>query len=165
MRVGPTAEATARYTSEHCMVENNVIRAKDTLDRKISDLMSHLYFDAKCGQAAAEYNLEKAGMIEMIFDQVAGEMRVGDNYWNDIRWMLTELGRRTKLTELRSIILRDPPLEIAVRDAEDEATDISGRRAEPVFFGVDTVTLHERILAHLDERVERIRGTQSPETQ
>jgi hypothetical protein len=87
MRVGPTAGATARWTNEHRMVGKSKIRRKDASDRKVSNLMSRLYFDAKCGNAAAEYNLEKAGMIEMIFDQAAGEMRDGDNYWNDIRWM------------------------------------------------------------------------------
>jgi hypothetical protein len=165
MRVGPTAEATARWTSEHHGIGKNPIRRKSALDRKISDLMSRLYFDAKCGRAAAEYNLEKAGMIEMIFDQIAGEMRNGDNYWDDIRWMLSELGRRTKLSELRRIILRDPPLEIALRDAEDEAAEVAERCEDPVFFGLDTVALHERILAHLDERVERIRAAQNLDIQ
>jgi hypothetical protein len=156
MRVGPTAGATARWTYEHRTVGKNAIRENSALDQKVSSLMSRLYFDAKCGNAAAEYNLERAGMIEMIFDQVAGEMRDGDNYWNDIRWTLTELGRRTKLIELKRIILRDPPLAIALRDAEDEAADVGARREHPEYFGYDKV--HERILAHLKERVERIRA-------
>jgi hypothetical protein len=165
MRTGPTAEATARYTNEHRMVGKNAIRKKDALDRKVSGLMSRLYLDAKCGQAAAEYNLEKAGMIEMIFDQVAGEMRHGDNFWNDIRWMVTGLGRRTKLGELKRIILRDPPLEIAVRDAEDETTEVADRCGDLLYFGFDTGPLHKRILAHLEERVERIRAAQSLDAQ
>jgi hypothetical protein len=159
MRVGPTAGATARWTNEHRMVGKSKIRRKDASDRKVSNLMSRLYFDAKCGNAAAEYNLEKAGMIEMIFDQAAGEMRDGDNYWNDIRWMLTELGRRTKLIDLKRVILRDPPLAIALRDAEDEAADVAARCEDPDCFGYDKV--HRRILAHLNERVERIRAAQT----
>jgi hypothetical protein len=163
MRIGPTAEATARWTSERRTVKSTTRtesrRKNNALDRKVADLMTRLYFDAKCGNAAAEYNLEKAGMIEMIFDQVAGEMRWGDNFWNDLRWMLTELGRRTKLIELKRIILRDPPLDIALRDAEYEATDVAERCWDPE--GLGYVMLHNRILIHLDERVERIRAAQN----
>src|SRR6516162_5822834 len=48
-------------------------------DRRLDELISRLYWDAKCGRAAAEYNLEKAGLIEMISGHVAGQMRDGDN--------------------------------------------------------------------------------------
>jgi hypothetical protein len=138
-----------------------MIREKDDLDRKASELISDRYFDAKCGHAGAEYNLEKAGMIAMIFGHVAGQMRHGDNFWDDIRWILTDLGRRARLNELERIILSDPPLEVAVRDAEDEAADIDeGCGGSYVW-----VVRHKRILTHLEERVERIRATESQGTQ
>jgi hypothetical protein len=67
------------------MIDNNDtdLDPNNVLDRKLDELMSRLYYDAMCGRAAAEYNLEKAGMIEMIFGHVAGQMRDGDNFWDD----------------------------------------------------------------------------------
>jgi hypothetical protein len=126
---------------------------------QLENLMRRLYFSAKCGNAAAEHNLENVGIIEMVQGHVAGQMREGDNYWGDSRWELTELGGHTKLTHLKRIILRDPPLAIAIRDAEDEARDVAARGEDPAFFGY--VTIHKRILAHLSERVERIRAAQT----
>jgi hypothetical protein len=99
---------------------------KSVFDKKIDELISRLYRDAKCGRAAAEYNLENASMIEMISGHVAGRMRDGDNFWDDCRWTLTERGRRTSMTDLQRIILCDPPLEIALWDAKDEAADVAG---------------------------------------
>ncbi len=70
---GPTAEATARYISEHAWISRGRVvlemgdRKKDALDWKAAHLMADLFYDARCGWAGAEYNLEKAGMIEMLF--------------------------------------------------------------------------------------------------
>ena len=118
VRNGSTAAATARWMSECRLVGRDTTRRKeDASDQRVSDLMSRLYFDAKCGHAGAEYNLEREGMIAMIFGHVAGQMRNGDNYWEDTRWMVTELGKRTSMAQLRRIVLHDPPLEVALRDA------------------------------------------------
>jgi hypothetical protein len=130
---------------------------------QLENLMRRLYFGAKCGNAAAEHNLANVGVIEMVQGHVAGQMREGDNYWGDSRWEITELGGRIKLTDLKRIILRDPPLAIAIRDAEDEARDVAVRGEDPAFFGY--VTTHKRILAHLNERVERIRAAQNLDAQ
>jgi hypothetical protein len=124
-------------------------------DQKIDELISRLYWDAKCGRAAAEYNLKKAGMIEMMSGHVAGQMRDGDNFWDDCRWTLTKRGRCTSMADLQRIILCDPPLEIAKWDAKDEAADVAGGcgGCEP---GDPILVAHQRILAHLDKRAERI---------
>jgi hypothetical protein len=92
-RAGPTGDAVP--TGERV----------ESLDRKIEELMTGLYWDAKCGRAAAEYNLKNAGMIEMIFGHVAGKMSDGDNFWDDCRWTLTERGRCTSMADLQRIIL------------------------------------------------------------
>jgi hypothetical protein len=125
------------------------------LDQNLEKLISSLYWDAKCGRAAAEYNLEEAGMIEMISGHVAGQMREGDNFWDDLRWTVTERGRWTGMADLERIILRDAPLEIALWDAKDEAADVAGGcgGCEP---GDSFLLKHQRILAHLEERAERI---------
>jgi hypothetical protein len=127
----------------------------NVFDKKIDGLISRLYWDAKCGRAAAEYNLEKAGIIEMISGHVAGQMRDGDNFWDDLRWMVTERGRRTSMADLQRIILCNPPLEIALSDAKDEAADVAGDcgACEP---GDPILVKHQRILAHLEKRAERI---------
>jgi hypothetical protein len=125
-------------------------------DRNLEKLILRLYWDAKCGRAAAEYNLKEAGKIEMLSGHVAGQMRDGDNFWDDCRWTVTERGRSTGMAELELIILRDPPLEIALWDAKDEAADVAdgcGGGCEPR----DPFLLkHQRILAHLEKRAERI---------
>jgi hypothetical protein len=138
-------------------------RRDGDVHEQLESLMRRLYFGAKCGNAAAEHNLANVGVIKMVQGHVAGQMRRGDNYWGDCRWELTELGRRTKLTDLKRIILREPPLAIAIRDAEDEATDVAVRGEDPAFFGY--VTIHKRILAHLNERVERIRAARNLDAQ
>ena len=126
-------------------------------DRKLDELISRLYYDAKCGRAAAEYNLENAGMIEMISGHVAGQMRDGDNFWDDCRWTLTERGKRTSMADLQRIIMRDPPLEIALWDAKDEGADVAdncgGEPGDPI------LVTHQRILAYLEKRAERILAT------
>ena len=101
---GPTAEATARYISDHAWTRDVIScgrvvlqmggRKKNGLDWKVADLMADLYLDARCGWAGAEYNLEKAGMIEMLFGHVAGQVDDGDCFWDDVRWTLTDRGRR-----------------------------------------------------------------------
>src|SRR6516165_6179 len=58
IRDAPTAEATARWEREY--------DSRDALDRAVHHLQSNLYWRALVGWAASEYNLEKAGMIEMI---------------------------------------------------------------------------------------------------
>ena len=131
-------------------------------DQNLEKLISSLYWDGKCGRAGGEYNLKEAGMIEMISGHVAGQMRDGDNFWDDLRWTVTERGRSTGMVELERIILRDPPLKIALWDAKDEAADVAGgcgRGCEPR----DPFLLkHQRILAHLEKRAERILATETP---
>jgi hypothetical protein len=162
---GPTAEATARYISEHAWTRDVISRGrvilemgdrkKDALDWKVAHLMADLFYAARCGWAGAEYNLEKAGMIEMLFDHVAGHVDDGDCFWADIRWTLTDRGRRASMAQLERIIVRDPPLKVALWDAEDEANYLAGDCAhcKP---GDPTLVTHKRILAHLEQRVERI---------
>jgi hypothetical protein len=128
-------------------------------DQKIDELISRLYWDAQCGRAAAECNLEKAGMIEMISGHVAGQMRDGDNFWDDCRWTVTERGRRTSMADLQRIILCDPPLEIALWDAKDEAADVAGDCGACVP-GDPILVTHQRILAHLEKRAESILATE-----
>jgi hypothetical protein len=161
----PTAEATARYISEHTWTRNVISRGrvvlemgdrkKDGLDWKVADLMGKLYSDAQCGCRGPEYNLESAGLIEMLFGHVAGHVDDGDYFWDDVRWTLTDRGRRASVAKLERIIVRDPPLEIALWDAEDEANDLASDRVhcKP---GDATLMTHHRILAHLERRVERI---------
>jgi hypothetical protein len=139
------------------MIDNNDtdLDPNDVFEKRIDELISGLYSDAKCGRAAAEYNLEKAGMVEMISGHVAGQMRDGDNFWDDCRWTVTERGRRTSMADLQRIILCDPPLEIALWDAKDEAADVAGDcgACEP---GDPILVKHQRILAHLEKRAARI---------
>jgi hypothetical protein len=121
--------------------------------------MRDLCFDAECGRVAAEYNLEKVGIIKMVQGFVAGEMGERDNWWDDLRWELTNLSMRTSMAEARKIILRDPPLEIALWDAMFEARDIaeSCGGCEP---NDPWLLAHRAILAHLLDRVERIRAAE-----
>jgi hypothetical protein len=147
IRKAPTAEATARWDREY--------ESRNARDRAVSDLQSSLYHSARVGWAASEYNLEKAGMIEMIHGYHAGVMLNTDAYWDDLRWTLTDRGRRASDGQLERVMLRDPPLEIAEWDAEDEANDVAGD-----FGGCDidspTLAKHKRISINLDRRAERI---------
>jgi hypothetical protein len=147
---------------EFDMVDNNdtdlnarTSNPNSDFDKKIDELISRLYWDAKCGRAAAEYNLKEAGMIEMISGHVAGQMRDGDNFWDDCRWTLTERGRCTSVADLQRIILCDPPLEIALWDAKDEAADVAGD-CGACELGDPILVAHQRILAHLEKRADRI---------
>jgi hypothetical protein len=107
--------------------------------------------------AAAEYNLEKAGLIEMIYGHRAGQLVTDgvEHGWCNCRWTLTERGRRTSMARLERVMLRDPPLEIAEWDAEDEANDIAANCGE---CDADDPWLrqHRRISVKLNERAERI---------
>jgi hypothetical protein len=105
---------------------------------------------------AAEYNLKNAGRIEMISGHVAGQMRDGDNFWDDLRWTVTERGRCTSMADLQRIILCDPPLEIALWDAKDEAADVAGGCGGASEPSDPILVTHQRILAHLEKRAERI---------
>jgi hypothetical protein len=63
---GPTLEATKRW---------NARSGKQLLrDGKVEKLMVDLYYSGRVGLAAAEYNLEKAGLIEMIQGHRPGRM-------------------------------------------------------------------------------------------
>jgi hypothetical protein len=138
---------------------DNVKCKRQIIQEYFEAFMRDIYFDAECGRAAAEYNLEKVGIIKMIQGFVAGEMGERDNWWDDLRWELTSLGMRTSMAEARKIILRDPPLEIALWDAMFEARDFaeSCSGLEPN----DPLVLQQRnILAHLLDRVERIRAAE-----
>jgi hypothetical protein len=117
IRNAPTAEATARWEREYDSRRGG--------DDVVKNLVSNLYRSPRVGRAAAEYNLEKAGMIEMIQGHHAGVMLPGDVYWDDLRWTLTDRGRRAGDAQLERIMLRDPPLEIAEWDAKDEANDVA----------------------------------------
>jgi hypothetical protein len=126
-------------------------------DSDVESLTFDLYYSGQVGLAAAEYNLEKADLIEMIQGHRAGQMAGDgtDNYWCDCRWTLTELGKRASMALLERMMLRDPPLEIAEQDAEEEANDVATDCG-----GCDLedprLAIHRRILANLDERAERI---------
>jgi hypothetical protein len=64
----------------------------------------------KVRPGGGRHNLEVAGMTEMISGHVAGQLRDGDNFWDDLRWTVTERGRCTGMADLERNILRDPPL-------------------------------------------------------
>jgi hypothetical protein len=117
IRNAPTAEATARWQREY--------DSRRERDDAVKTLLCDVYWSARVGSAAAEYNLEKAGVIEMIQGHHPGVMLPGDDYWDEFRWTLTDRGRGASDAQLERIILRDPPLEIAEWDAEDEANDLA----------------------------------------
>jgi hypothetical protein len=124
---------------------------------ELERLVLALHADGKCGRAATEYNLVKAGAIEVASEHVPGCLRDDDVFFEHSKWKLTELGRSASTNTLRSIILQDPPLEIALWDAMFEARDVGDNcgGCEPD----DPLLLeHRRLLAHLLDRVERIRA-------
>jgi hypothetical protein len=124
--------------------------------RDLEQVVFYLHADGKCGRAAAEYNLAKAGATEVASGHVPGHLREDDVFLEHSEWKLTELGKRASADSLTSIILQDPPLEIALWDAMNEARDVAGNcgGCEPD----DPLLLeHRLLLAHLLERVERIR--------
>ena len=140
-----------KHTNES---STNVIpRDSRDLERVVLDL----HADGECGRAAAEYNLVKAGAIEVASGHVPGHLREDDVFFEHSEWKLAELGRSASTDTLRSIILQDPPLEIPLWDAMFEARDVGDNcgGCEPD----DPLLLeHRRLLAHLLDRVERIRA-------
>src|SRR5262249_5792396 len=66
IRNAPTGEATARWKREY--------RSRRERDDAVKNLLCEVYWSARVGSAAAEYNLEKAGMIEMIQGHHPGVM-------------------------------------------------------------------------------------------
>jgi hypothetical protein len=146
---GPTLEATKRWNAHS---SRQLLR-----DDKVEKLMFDLYYSGRVGLAAAECNLEKAGLIEMIQGHRAGRMSSdgSDNHWCDCRWILTERGKRASMARLERVMLGDPPLEIAEWDAEAEANDVATDCG-----GCDVddprLAIHRRNLVNLDKRAERI---------
>jgi hypothetical protein len=150
MRCNSTSRSNKRRT--YADTQDNAAIAE--LERLVLDL----YSDGRCGRAAAEYNLVKAGAIEVASGHVPGHLREDDVFFEHSEWKLTELGKRASAESLTSIILRDPPLEIALWDAMNEARDVADNcgGCEPD----DPLLLdHRHLLAHLLERVERIRSS------
>jgi hypothetical protein len=92
---------------------DNKSRTGKTIE--LERLVLDLHADGKCGRAAAEYNLVTAGAIEVASEHVPGHLRDDDVFFEHSKWKLTELGRSASTDTLRSIILQDPPLEIALR--------------------------------------------------
>ena len=159
-KCGPTLEATNRWQARN---SKQLLR-----DNKLERLMLDLYFGGRVGWAAAEYNLQEEGLIEMIQGHRAGQMSTdnGDNDWCDCRWTLTERGKRASMARWERVMLLDPPLEIAEWDAEAEANDIATDCG-----GCDVddpwLAIHRRNLVNLDKRAERIcqksrRGSPAP---
>jgi hypothetical protein len=81
---------------------------KDAPAEQLQKLIYHLYRDAKCGQGGAEFNLAEADCIEMLYDYVPGVMRERDNWWEDMRWVITDKGMDVSVPTLTFVILRDP---------------------------------------------------------
>jgi hypothetical protein len=146
---GTTLDATKRWERQSSRQRNR--------EGRVEELMSELYFSARVGLAAAEYNLEKAGLIEMIYGHRAGHLGTNgfEQSWCDCRWTLSDRGRRTSMARLERVMLRDPPLAIAEWDAEDEANDIATNFADcdPDDFWL---VIHRRISVGLDKRAERV---------
>jgi len=92
-------------------------------DNSVEKLMLDLVYGGHAGWAAAEFNLVEAGLIEMIQGHQPGLIREGDNGWMDLRWTLTDLGRRTRKARFELVMKVDPPLWAAEQDAEAEAQD------------------------------------------
>jgi hypothetical protein len=133
--------------------DDTTIDKGTTTEQTLDDLMWDLYFASRIGMGAAEYILEKAGIIEMDQGHVAGIFIEGrSNGWCDCRWILTDSGRRADKAQLESIMLADPRLEIAVRDAELEASiiaDMADCEGDGALDG------HRRNLVALNERAQR----------
>jgi hypothetical protein len=124
---------------------------------ELKHFVMDLYCDGRCGRAAAEYNLVKAGAIEVASGHVPGHLREDDVFFARSEWKLTELGKRAGTAPLTSIILQDPPLEIALWDAMREARNVAdncgGREPDD-----PSVLQRRRMLAHFLERVDRVRA-------
>jgi hypothetical protein len=124
---------------------------------ELQQLVFDLHANGECGRAAAEYNLVKGGVIEVASEHVPGHLRDNDVFFEHSEWKLTELGRTANTEALTSIILQNPPLEIALWDAMNEARDVGDNCGgcesdDPVLLD------HRRLLANLLDRVERVRA-------
>jgi hypothetical protein len=122
----------------------------------LATLMADLVYAGHAGWAAAEFNLVKTGLIEMIQGHVAGLMRKDDNYWCDLRWTLTDRGRSTRAARFERVMKADPPLWVAEQDAEEEAHDYR-RLAEELDGDEEWVARHRHMSIKLEKRAERIR--------
>jgi hypothetical protein len=133
-------------------------------DNALEMLMGDLVYAAHVGWASAEFNLVKTGLIEMIQGHAAGLMRKDGNYWCDLRWTLTDRGRRTSAARFQRVMGADPPLWVAERDAEEGAHDYRRLAEELDDPDIHTdrddeewVVRHRRMSINLDKRAERIR--------
>jgi hypothetical protein len=73
----------------------------------------------------------------------------------DLRWALTDLGRRTRKARFELVMKADPPLWAAEQDAEEEAQDYQQNFADgdPDDYWA---AIHRRLSNKLDDRAERI---------
>jgi hypothetical protein len=92
-------------------------RGNDTEIGELESFVLDLHADAKCGRAGAEYNLAEAYVIDVAAGHVPGHLRDDDVCFERSEWKLTEWGQCVSTALLTTIILRDPPLEIALWDA------------------------------------------------
>jgi hypothetical protein len=124
-------------------------------DNAVRNLMRKLVYAGDTGPAAAEFNLVKAGLIEMIQGHQPGLMREGDNFWDDLRWTLTNLGRRTRKARFERVMKADPPLWVAEQDAEEEAQDYQQNFADS---DLDDywAAIHRHMSNKFDNRAKRI---------
>jgi hypothetical protein len=125
-------------------------------DNSVEKLMLDLVYGGHAGWAAAEFNLVEAGLIEMIQGHQPCLMREGDNAWMDLRWTLTDLGRRTRKARFELVMKSDPPLWAAEQDAEEEAQDYQQNFADGDPDDYWTA-IHRHMSIRLDKRAERIR--------
>jgi hypothetical protein len=133
-------------------------------DNALEMLMTDLVYAGRVGWAAGEFNLVKTGLIEMIQGHVAGLMRKDDNYWCDLRWTLTDRGRRTTAARFERVMKADPPLWVAEQDAEEEVHDYRRLAEELDDTGVraesddeEWVVRHRPMSISLKKRAESIR--------
>jgi hypothetical protein len=146
--------ALSRHKTE---VDTSVsVKERDAWERNqaLDKLMLDLVYAGETGWATAEFNLAKAGLIEMIQGHEPGLMREGDNGWADLRWTLSDLGRRTRKARLERVMKADPPLWVAEQDADEEAQDYQQTFAhDPDSYWAAT---HRYMSNNLDKRAERI---------
>lgn len=158
----PTFEATKRWHDGHVATANGGLadhRPERKLEEALNNLIGQLYESARCGEGGAEFNLVRDGYIEMIQNHVAGLWRETHNWWRDCRWAITAKGQRASTAELTKSILRDPPLEVAQADADEEADIIEAWCPDSSDLDNWDDTADRRVKwAHLNARVERIKA-------
>jgi hypothetical protein len=152
-----STNVTLNSVSRRKKRRTNATTQNDTAVSELKHFVMELYCDGRCGCAAAEYNLVKAGAIEVASKHVPGHLREDQTFFFDSKWKLTELGERAGTAPLTSIILQDAPLEIALWDAMSEARNVSRNcgGCEP---NDPFLLQRRRMLAHLLERVDRVRA-------